>query len=113
MKTYDLIRDNKTRWNSSDAMIVRGFDLRNSIDSLIDAEILEYNKKYDAYENRLKAWEENMSRKKGKKPKPPNRPSVCDDKLSNDEWKTLTIYHEMLQPFKEATKLLEGRPMKG
>src|SRR5947209_12818391 len=59
---------------------------------------------------RLQKW---LSNGKGKKPEPPKEPAICKSKLTNDDWITLTYVHEMLQPFKEATKLLEGRPDKG
>lgn len=41
--TYDVITDNATRWNSSEAMMERGYLLRNALDSLVQAEVTEWN----------------------------------------------------------------------
>ncbi|KAF5232754.1 hypothetical protein FANTH_12832 [Fusarium anthophilum] len=40
---YDVITDNATRWNSSEAMMERGYMLRNALDSLVQAEVTEWN----------------------------------------------------------------------
>ena len=42
--TYDVVTDNATRWNSSEAMMERGYRLRNALDSLVQAEVTEWNK---------------------------------------------------------------------
>ncbi|KFA70088.1 hypothetical protein S40285_03322 [Stachybotrys chlorohalonatus IBT 40285] len=41
--TYNVITDNATRWNSSEAMMERGYQLRNALDSLVQAEVMEWN----------------------------------------------------------------------
>ncbi|KAG7404035.1 putative AC transposase [Fusarium oxysporum f. sp. rapae] len=41
--TYDVITDNATRWNSSEAMMERGYQLRNPLDSLVQAEVTEWD----------------------------------------------------------------------
>ncbi|KAK5988724.1 hypothetical protein PT974_10213 [Cladobotryum mycophilum] len=40
---YDVIRDNATRWNSSEAMMERGCQLQLALDSLVQAEVTEWN----------------------------------------------------------------------
>ncbi|KAJ6436881.1 MFS multidrug transporter [Purpureocillium lavendulum] len=40
--TYDVVMDNATRWNSSEAMMERGYMLRNALDSLVQAEVTEW-----------------------------------------------------------------------
>ncbi|KAJ0128163.1 hypothetical protein HZ326_28740 [Fusarium oxysporum f. sp. albedinis] len=41
--TYDVITDNATPWNSSEAMMDRGYQLRNPLDSLVQAEVTEWD----------------------------------------------------------------------
>ncbi|KAG7426566.1 putative AC transposase [Fusarium oxysporum f. sp. raphani] len=47
--TYDVITDNATRWNSSEAMMERGYQLRNPLDSLVQAEVTEWDQGYGKY----------------------------------------------------------------
>ncbi|KAM4063253.1 reverse transcriptase (RNA-dependent DNA polymerase) [Hirsutella rhossiliensis] len=37
--TYDVVMDNATRWNSSEAMMERGYMLRNALDSLVKRKV--------------------------------------------------------------------------
>lgn len=39
--TYNVITDNATRWNSSEAMMERGYQLWNALDSMVQAEDTE------------------------------------------------------------------------
>ncbi|KFA70571.1 hypothetical protein S40285_09319 [Stachybotrys chlorohalonatus IBT 40285] len=39
--TYNVIMDNATRWNSSEVTMERGYQLRNALDSLVQAEVTE------------------------------------------------------------------------
>ncbi|TVY73970.1 hypothetical protein Focb16_v006247 [Fusarium oxysporum f. sp. cubense] len=41
--TYDVITDNATRWNASETMMERGYQLRNPLDSLVQAEVTEWD----------------------------------------------------------------------
>ncbi|KAL9561355.1 hypothetical protein ACKAV7_014710 [Fusarium commune] len=41
--TYDVITDNAARWNSSEAMMERGYQLRNPLDCLVQAEVTEWD----------------------------------------------------------------------
>ena len=76
---------------------------------MIDIEVEAYTEEVNSYNIQLKKWENDG---KGKKPKPPIELAICKSKLTTEDWETLTYIHEMLQLFKEATKLLEGRPDK-
>ncbi|KAG7423080.1 Zinc finger BED domain-containing protein DAYSLEEPER [Fusarium oxysporum f. sp. raphani] len=83
--TYDVITDNATRWNSSEAMMDRGYQLRNPLDSLVQAEVPEWDQ-YVA-----------MRTEGGTRPMPKRsrkKPAIVDDKMST-------------------TKRLEGRPEEG
>jgi hypothetical protein len=37
------------------------------------------------------------------------RPSIVDDRLSTDDWEVLKAYHEILQPIKKPTNILQGQ----
>ena len=37
------------------------------------------------------------------------RPSVVHDRLSTDDWEVLKAYHEILQPIKKSTNILQGQ----
>ncbi|XWX00767.1 hypothetical protein V2A60_008788 [Cordyceps javanica] len=55
--TYDVVTDNATRWNSSEAMMERGYLLWNALDSLIQAEVTEWDQ-YNAERCETDAKEE-------------------------------------------------------
>lgn len=102
--TYNVITDNATRWNSSEAMMERGYQLRNALDSLVQAEITE--------------WNQYVTRRtqNGTKPMPKNcrkKPAIVDDKMSAEDWSVIAEYLAILKPLKIATKRLEGRPKEG
>ncbi|KAM4067529.1 transposase [Hirsutella rhossiliensis] len=102
--TYDVILDNATRWNSSEAMMERGYKLRNALDSLVQAEVTE--------------WKEYVSRRtqNGMRPMPKRsrkKPAIVDDKMSAEDWSVIAEYLAILGPLKIATKRLEGRPSEG
>ena len=98
---YRLVHDNDTRWNSLFAMIERALKLRESIDEYIFKETA----KWTEYEMRWQAKNSHRS----KPPKKKKRPSILDDQLSADDWHTLTQYHRILKPLKEATMQLQGQ----
>jgi hypothetical protein len=102
--TYDVIMDNATRWNSSEAMMERGYQLRNPLDSLVQAEVTE--------------WDQYVAMRTGKGTRPmPKRsrkkPAIVDDKMSSEDWAVIAEYLAILKPLKIATKRLEGRPEEG
>ncbi|KAM4066750.1 transposase-like protein [Hirsutella rhossiliensis] len=75
--TYDVISDNATRWNSSEAMMQRGYRLRNTLDSMVQAEVTEWNQ-YVA--RRTQNGTKPMPKKSRKKP------AIVDDKMSVEDW---------------------------
>ncbi|OAR03118.1 hypothetical protein LLEC1_06175 [Akanthomyces lecanii] len=101
--TYDVVTDNGTRWNSSEAMMERGRLLRNALDSLVQAEVTDW----DQYVRRRT---QNGARPMPKKSR--KRPAV-DDKTPVDDWSVIAKYLAILKPLKIATKRLEGRPKAG
>ncbi|KAJ3453314.1 hypothetical protein MRS44_017561 [Fusarium solani] len=102
--TYDVIPDNATRWNSSEAMMERGYLLRNALDSLVQAEVTEWNQ-YVA--RRTQNGTKPMPKKSRKKP------AIVDDKMATEDWSVIAEYLAILKPLKIATKRLEGRPQEG
>ncbi|KPA35365.1 transposase [Fusarium langsethiae] len=102
--TYDVITDNATRWNSSEAMMERGYLLRNALDSLVQAEVTEWNQ-YVA--RRTQNGIKPMPKKSRKKP------AIVDDKMAAEDWSIIAEYLAILKPLKIATKRLEGRPQEG
>jgi hypothetical protein len=100
--TYDVITDNATRWNSSEAMMERGYLLRNALDSLVQAEVTEWNQ-YVA--RRTQNGIKPMPKKSRKKP------AFVDDKMTAEDWAIIAEYLAILKPLKIATKRLEGRPV--
>ncbi|KAK2666693.1 hypothetical protein RAB80_014378, partial [Fusarium oxysporum f. sp. vasinfectum] len=102
--TYDVITDNATRWNSSEAMMERGYMLRNALDSLVQAEVTEWNQ-YVA--RRTQNGTKPMPKKSRKKP------AIVDDKMAAEDWSVIAEYLAILKSLKIATKRLEGRPQEG
>ncbi|KAL5592925.1 hypothetical protein FOBRF1_013233 [Fusarium oxysporum] len=102
--TYDVITDNATRLNSSEAMMERGYLLRNALDSLVQAEVTEWNQ-YVA--RRTQNGIKPMPKKSRKKP------AIIDDKMTAEDWSIIAEYLAILKPLKIATKRLEGRPQEG
>ncbi|KAJ6436943.1 hypothetical protein O9K51_10479 [Purpureocillium lavendulum] len=102
--TYDVVMDNATRWNSSEAMMERAYTLRNALDSLVQAEVTE--------------WSQYVARRtqNGAKPMPKKcrkKPTIVDDRMAAEDWSVIAEYLAILKPLKIATKRLEGRPREG
>jgi hypothetical protein len=102
--TYNVVTDNATRWNSSEAMMERGYQLRNALDSLVQAEVTEWN-------NYVARRTQNGTKPMPKKSR--TKPAIVDDKMSVEDWSVITEYLAILKPLKIATKRLEGRPKEG
>lgn len=102
--TYDVITDNATRWNSSEAMMERGYQLRNPLDSLVQAEVTEWGQYVAA---RTANGTRPMPKRSRKKP------AIVDDKMTSEDWAVIAEYLAILKPLKIATKRLEGRPEEG
>ncbi|KAL5610632.1 hypothetical protein FOBRF1_006749 [Fusarium oxysporum] len=85
-------------------MMERGYQLRNALDSLVQAEVTEWSN-YVA--RRTQNWTKPMPKKSRTKP------AIVDDKMSVEDWSVITEYLAILKPLKIATKRLEGRPKEG
>lgn len=94
-ETYELIKDVETRWNSFEASASRALYLQAPIDEFVQ----EISDEYDNYVRRMTLKSQPLKRQ---------RLSVVDDRLSADDWATISSYQDMLQPLKEATLLLQG-----
>ncbi|KAK2923067.1 HAT, C-terminal dimerization domain [Fusarium oxysporum f. sp. vasinfectum] len=82
----------------------RGYQLRNPLDSLVQAEVTE--------------WDQYVAMRTGGGTRPmPKRsrkkPAIVDDKMSSEDWAVIAEYLAILKPLKIATKRLEGRPEEG
>jgi hypothetical protein len=75
--TYNVVTDNATRWNSSEAMMERGYQLRNALDSMVQAEVTEWNQY-------VTKWTDNGTRAMPKKSR--QKPSIVDDKMTAEDW---------------------------
>ncbi len=102
--TYNVVADNATRWNSSEAMMERGYLLRNALDSLVQAEVTEWN-------HYVARRTQNGTKAMPKKSR--TKPTIVDDKMSAEDWSVIVEYLAILKPLKIATKRLEGRPEEG
>ncbi|KAK6823607.1 BED zinc finger domain-containing protein [Apiospora arundinis] len=85
--TYDVMTDNATRWNSSEAMMERGYMLRNALDSLVQAEVTEWNQ----YVARRTQNGTKPMPKKGRK-----KPAIVDDKMAAEDWSVIAEYAQFL-----------------
>lgn len=94
-EVYHLVRDVETRWNSFDDSAERALYLQVAIDELMLKEKVEY----DEYVQRCQ---------RTKRPVKQKAPAILQDALDADDWNVIKIYHEILQPLKEATMLLQG-----
>lgn len=89
-EVYKLVEDNDTRWNSMGNCIERAIYLRPAIDEFIEKELDNYHAALRRNKNA-------------------QQPSVIEDALSQEDWEVLTLYHNILQPIKEATSILQGQ----
>ncbi|KAL5592632.1 hypothetical protein FOBRF1_013658 [Fusarium oxysporum] len=85
-------------------MMERGYQLRNALDSLVQAEVTEWN-------NYVARRTQNGTKPMPKKSR--TKPAIVDDKMSVEDWSVITEYLAILKPLKIATKRLEGRPKEG
>lgn len=86
---YKLVQDNATRWNSYYSCARRALDLQNDIDEFILQEQL-------SFESKRRRESSNY------------RPTIVNDKLTAEDWHTISLYVDLLKPFKDATLSLEG-----
>jgi hypothetical protein len=83
-KRWRLVLDGGIRWNSSYMMIRRGLELREALDTYA----LQLHVSKDAFD----------------------RETAENDYLHDDEWKTLEVIRDQLEPLFRLTKDLEGNP---
>jgi hypothetical protein len=95
-ETYELIRDNLTRWNSWHDAAQRASDLRPAVDDFTDNELQNYDQKLARH-----------LRRPATEPAP-KAPSLVNDRLNDDEWHVIARYVELLKPLKKATMNLQG-----
>lgn len=95
LRTYDLIRDNLTRWNSWYDAAARALRLRASIDEFVDHELGNYNAALARYTGSRSFMK-----------RPPKKPSLLTDVLNADDWHIITQYVAILRPLKQATMTL-------
>lgn len=89
-EVYRLVEDNDTRWNSMDDWIERALYLQSALDEFVEKEIDNW---HVAHRRRQKTL----------------RPSIVDGRLTADDWEVLKAYHEILQPIKKSSSILQGQ----
>ena len=102
--TYNVVTDNGTRWNSTEAMMERAYKLRNPLDTMVQAEVTE--------------WNQYVAKRTGNDAKPMPRkirkqPAIINDKMSDEDWSVIAEYLAILEPLRTATVRLKGRPENG
>jgi hypothetical protein len=102
-ETYDLIKDNRTRWNSWHDCAERALLLRQSIDDFVDQELDHYNMQMAVFNGRTA-----QARPQRLPAKEPKKPSLFNDRLSPEDWGIITQYVDVLRPCKTATMRLQG-----
>lgn len=99
-ETYDLIKDNRTRWNSWFDAAERALLLKQSIDDFVDQELKEYTLQMAMFKSRGA-----RGARSGTEPK---KPSIFDDRLTSEDWSIIAQYTQVLRPLKLGTLLLQG-----
>ena len=103
----ELKRPNDTRWNSHYYAFETACRNRAAIDAYVE-------KEERAFTTRLEqVMQKNKRRDTASQIKLPTRPAVVEDKLSADDWITITRYMQTLKPLMLVTKKLEGCPQEG
>ncbi|CAE7205171.1 hypothetical protein PTTW11_09252 [Pyrenophora teres f. teres] len=99
-----LVKPVKTRWNSYFDTFVRAAELHGPINSYIEFKLKEHS-----------AATAPLRRRKNREQLPAAQPRlyVREGGLSGKDWATITEYIQLLEPFAEATRLLEGRGRHG
>lgn len=99
-----LVQPVKTRWNSYLDTFVRATELHGPIDSYIEAKLQEH---------RLATAPTRRKRNRSQLPKQLPRLFIREGGMSARDWATISEYVNLLEPFAEATRLLEGRGKHG
>jgi hypothetical protein len=101
-ESYDLIKDNQTRWNSWYDAAERALLLRQSIDDFVDQELDQYNMQMAVFNSRA-----SQTRPQRARAKEPKKPSIFNDRLTPEDWGIIAQYVEVLRPCKIATMRLQ------
>lgn len=107
----DLIRPVKTRWNSYFSTFARAIEMKEGLDEYASAKLEEHaitTARAEAAKGRKKR-KKDAERKKDEQP----RLFIREGGLNSGDWQTIIEYSQLLSPFNEATKLLEGRGKQG
>ncbi|KAA8620717.1 Condensation multi-domain protein [Pyrenophora tritici-repentis] len=99
-----LVKPVKTRWNSYFNTFVRAAELHGPIDGYIECKLEEHS-----------AATATSRRRKNREQLPAAQPRlyIREGGLNGKDWATITEYIRLLEPFAEATRLLEGRGRHG
>jgi hypothetical protein len=86
-RTHEWVQNVETRWSSDRDMISHALGHREAVNQfIVDVE-------HD--------WEENGAKSN-------ERPSIIDDKLSAQDWKLVSVYDLILEPFAIVTRQMQG-----
>ncbi|KAA8618887.1 Dimer-Tnp-hAT domain-containing protein [Pyrenophora tritici-repentis] len=98
-----LVKPVKTRWNSYFNTFVRAAELHGPIDGYIECKLEEHS-----------AATATSRRRKNREQLPAAQPRlyIREGGLNGKDWATITEYIRLLEPFAEATRLLEGTEFK-
>ncbi|KAG9383702.1 Dimer-Tnp-hAT domain containing protein [Pyrenophora tritici-repentis] len=98
-----LVKPVKTRWNSYFNTFVRAAELHGPIDGYIECKLEEHS-----------AATATSRRRKNREQLPAAQPRlyIREGGLNGKDWATITEYIRLLEPFAEATRLLEGTALK-
>lgn len=99
-KVLQVIKPIKTRWNSYQDAFERAIQLKGPLDAFAQYHIDQHNHE--------------AARCKARGRKPPEPPLfIRTGGMTSYDWDVIRNYVQMLRPFKEATKRLEGRGVSG
>ncbi|PNP54796.1 hypothetical protein FNYG_15600 [Fusarium nygamai] len=103
----ELKRPNDTRWNSHYYAFETAVLNRAPIDAYSEKEERAHNTRLD------RVTQKNRRLEADKHIKFPATPLIVEDKMSTEDWVTVTRYMEILKPLILVTKKLEGYPRQG
>ncbi|KID82217.1 transposase [Metarhizium guizhouense ARSEF 977] len=102
-----LKRPNDTRWNSHYYAFETACQNRAAIDAYVEKEERSFTTRLE------QTLQKNKRRDPDKQLKLSTKPAIVEDKLSVDDWITITRYMQILKPLVLVTKKLEGCPQEG
>ena len=100
----ELIKPVKTRWNSYYNTFARAAELHGPIDSYVEVKLDEH---------RVAGAVARRARRVPAAAEPQPRLFIREGGLTSQDWATIREYINLLEPFAEATRLLEGRGKHG